>query len=122
MFIKIKKNSGIWMQHNGIDKRHILPVTSNFLLNLDLVSEASFYTLKETKVRYDLEQHAVELPMHTAVIHLQTSYLYALSHDEKSKNHNQVAERQYYKLFFRPENLEPYQELRSAIETQVANL
>lgn len=122
MFIKIKKNSGISMQHNGVDKRHIVPVTSNFLLNLDLVGEASFYTLKETKICYDLDQRAVELPMHTAVVHLQMSYLYALSHDEKSKNHNQVAERQYYKLFFRPENLEPYQELRSVIETQVANL
>ncbi|TVQ68137.1 MAG: hypothetical protein EA373_11370 [Oceanospirillales bacterium] len=122
MFIKIKKNSGISMQHNGVDKRHIVPVTSNFLLNLNLVAEASFYTLKETKVRYDLEQHAIELPMHTAVIHLHMNYIYALSHDAKSKNHNQVAERQYYKLFFRPENLEPYQELRAAIETQVANL
>lgn len=122
MFIKIKKNSGISMQHNGVDKRHIVPVTSNFLLNLNLVAEASFYTLKETKVRYDLEQHAIELPMHTAVIHLQMNYIYALSHDAKSKHQNQVAERQYYKLFFRPENLEPYQELRSAIETQVANL
>lgn len=122
MFIKIKKNCGISMQHNGVDKRHIVPVTSNFLLNLNLVAEASFYTLKETKVCYDLDQRAVELPMHTAVVHLQMSYIYALSHDSKSKNHHQVSERQYYKLYFRPENLEPYQELRSTIETQVANL
>ncbi|MCD8514399.1 MAG: hypothetical protein LRY63_14805 [Nitrincola sp.] len=122
MFIKIKKNSGISMQHNGIDKRHIVPVTSNFLLNLNLVAEASFYTLKENKVRYDLDQRPIDLPMHTAVIHLQMNYVYSLSLDPKSKTHNQVAERQFYKLFFRPENLEPYQELRSAIETQVANL
>lgn len=122
MFIKIKKNSGISMQHNGIDKRHIVPVTSNFLLNLNLVAEASFYTLKEDKVRYDLDQRPVELPMHTAVIHLQMNYVYSLTTDSKTKQPLQVAERQYYKLFFRPENLEPYQELRSAIETQVANL
>ncbi len=122
MFIKIKKNSGISMQHNGVDKRHIVPVTSNFLLNLNLVAEASFYTLKETKTRYDLDQRLIELPMHTAVIHLQMNYLYSLAGDTKSKNNLQVSERQYYKLFFRPENLEPYQELRSAIESQVANL
>lgn len=122
MFIKIKKNSGISMQHNGIDKRHIVPVTSNFLLNLDQVAEASFYTLKETKISYDLEGHPVEFPMHTAVVHLQMSYLYALYTEDHNKRKGRMAERQYYKLFFRPENLEPYQELRQAIETQVANL
>ncbi|KAA0875716.1 hypothetical protein [Nitrincola tapanii] len=122
MFIKIKKNQGIYMQHNGVDKRHIVPVTSNFLINLDQVAEASFYTLKETKKQIDLEGHTLELPMHTAVVHLQMSYLYALYTEDKNGRKGRMAERQYYKLFFRPENVEPYQELRSVIESQVANL
>lgn len=122
MFIKIKKNSGISMQHNGVEKRHVVAVTSNFLLNLDQVAEASFYTLKETKISYDLENHPIEFPMDTAVVHLQMCYLYALYTEDHNKRKGRMAERQYYKLFFRPENLDAYQELRQAIETQVANL
>lgn len=122
MFIKIKKNRGIFMQHNGIEKSQIVPVTSNFLLNLDQVAEASFYTLKETKTRQDLDGHSVELPMHTAVVHLQMGYLYALYTEDSKKRKGRMAERQHYKLFFRPESLDAYHELRAAIETQVANL
>ncbi|RAU17653.1 hypothetical protein DN062_11645 [Nitrincola tibetensis] len=122
MFIKIKKNLGISMQHNGIDKRHIVPVTSNFLINLDQVAEASFYTLKTAKTHVDLEGREIELPMHTAVVHLQMSYLYALYTEDNAGRKGRMAERQFYKLFFRPENLDPYLELRGVIETQVANL
>jgi len=122
MFIKIKKNLGISMQHNDIDKRHIVPVTSNFLINLDQVAEASFYTLKASKTHVDLEGREIELPMHTAVVHLQMSYLYALYTEDNAGRKGRMAERQFYKLFFRPENLDPYLELRGVIETQVANL
>ncbi|WP_409522833.1 hypothetical protein [Nitrincola sp. MINF-07-Sa-05] len=122
MFIKIKKNCGILMEHNGIDKRHIVPVTSNFLLNLDQVAEASFYTLKEEKTRLDLDGHRVVLDEHTSVVHLQMSYMYAFYTENKNGKQGRMAERQYYKLFFKPENIGAYEELRGVIETQVANL
>jgi hypothetical protein len=77
MFIKIKKNCGIQMEHNGLEKGRLVPVTSNFLLNLNQVAEVSFYTIKERKTRLDLEGHEIELPLQTRVIHLQMSYLYA---------------------------------------------
>ena len=69
MFFKIKKNLDIYMEHNGLEKRRLVPVTSNFLLNLDHIAEASFYTIKEKKIRYDLEGHELELPVNTRVIH-----------------------------------------------------
>lgn len=123
MYLKIKKHQGIFMQHNGIDKRYIVMVTSNFLLNLDQVAEVSFYTLKETKTRQDLEGRHLEFPTHSSVIHLQMSYAYALRNDERdNKFKGQIIERQYYKLFFRPENQDPYLELRQCIETHVGNL
>ena len=70
MFIKIKKNCGIYMEHNGLEKQHLVPVTSNFLINLDQVAEISFYTIKEKKKRYDLEGHEFDVQPHTRVIHL----------------------------------------------------
>ncbi|TCK02535.1 hypothetical protein [Marinobacterium mangrovicola] len=121
MFIKIKKNQGIFMEHNGLEKRRLVPVTSNFLLNADHIAEASFYTIKELKVRFDLEGHEFELPVNTRVVHVQMTYLYA-SHNDRAKSQDQVVERQYYKLFFFPENVEPYEEIRGVIESQVANL
>lgn len=121
MFLKIKKNLGIYMEHNGLEKQRLVPVTSNFLLNLDHIAELSFYTIKELKVRYDLEGHEFELPVNTRVIHMQMTYLYA-SHKDHAKGNDQVVERQYYKLYFLPENVEPYEELRGVIEEQVANL
>ncbi|WP_432695812.1 hypothetical protein ACQUQP_14890 [Marinobacterium sp. YM272] len=121
MFFKIKKNLDIYMEHNGLEKRRLVPVTSNFLLNMDHIAEASFYTIKEKKMRYDLEGHEFELPINTRVIHVQMTYLYA-SHKDRAESQDQVVERQYYKLFYFPENVEPYEEFRGTIEQQVANL
>ncbi|MBR9827270.1 MAG: hypothetical protein GYB41_01240 [Oceanospirillales bacterium] len=122
MFIKIKKNSGIQMEHNGLEQRHLVPVTSNFLLNLNQVAEISFYSIKERKTRFDLEGHELDLPAQTHVIHLQMSYLYATYKDNINGNKGRLVERQYYKLYFAPENVDTYQELRSLIEEQVGNL
>lgn len=121
MFIKIKKNLGIFMEHNGLEKRRLVPVTSNFLLNADHIAEASFYTIKEPKVRYDLEGREFELAINTRVIHVQMTYLYA-SHNDRAKSQDQVVERQYYKLFFSPENVEPYEEIRGILEELIANI
>ncbi|PSL13219.1 hypothetical protein CLV44_11348 [Marinobacterium halophilum] len=122
MFIKIKKNSGIQMEHNGLEQRHLVPVTSNFLLNLNHIAEISFYSIKERKTRFDLEGHELDLPAQTHVIHLQMSYLYATYKDNINGNKGRLVERQYYKLYFAPENVDTYQELRSLIEEQVGNL
>jgi len=122
MFLKIKKNLGIYMEHNGLDKQRLVPVTSNFLLNLEHIAEASFYTIKERKIRFDLEGHEFELPINTHVIHLQMAYLYATRKETIKGSKSRLVERQYYKLYFLPENIEPYEELRGLIEQQVGNL
>ncbi|MBA4501172.1 hypothetical protein [Marinobacterium marinum] len=122
MFIKIKKNCGIQMEHNGLEKRRLVPVTSNFLLNLDQVAEISFYTIKERKTRFDLEGHEFELPLQTRVIHLQMSYLYATYKETINGNKGRLVERQYYKLYFSPENVDTYEELRNLIAQQVGNI
>lgn len=121
MFIKIKKNCGIQMEHNGLEKGRLVPVTSNFLLNLNQVAEVSFYTIKERKTRLDLEGHELELPLQTRVIHLQMSYLYATYKETINGNKGRLVERQYYKLYFSPENVDTYEELRGVIDQQVAN-
>jgi len=122
MFIKIKKNCGIYMEHNGLDRQHLVPVTSNFLLNLNHAAEVSFYTIKETKKRYDLEDHEFSLPPYTRVIHLQMSYAYANLKENIKGNKGQLKERCYYKLFFLPEETGQYGELREKIESHVLNL
>lgn len=122
MFIKIKKNCGIYMEHNGLDKQHLVPVTSNFLLNLEQVAEVSFYTIKEKKLRYDLENHEFAIPPHTRVIHLQMSYAYATLKENIKGNKGRLVERCYYKLYFMPEQDGQYEVLRGKIEEHVLNL
>ncbi|RVU32411.1 MULTISPECIES: hypothetical protein [Neptunomonas] len=122
MFIKIKKNCGIYMEHNGLEKQHLVPVTSNFLINLDQVAEISFYTIKEKKKRYDLEGHEFDVQPHTRVIHLQMSYTYAMTKESINGTKGRLIERSYYKLYFMPEEMGQYAELRQKIEDRVLNL
>lgn len=121
MFIKVRKNCGIYMEHNGLEKRHLVPVTSNFLINLNHVAEVSFYTIKETKVRYDLEHHEFTVPPHTRVIHLQMSYLYSSYKETINGNKGRLVDRCYYKLYFLPEEMGQYDILKEHIESQVMN-
>lgn len=122
MFIKVKKNSGVYMEHNGVEKRHLVPVTSNFLINLEQVAEVSFYTIKETKIRFDLEDREFVVPVYTRVIHLQMAYAYAHVKDLHSNNKTSIIERQYYKLFCLPDEDSQHEILRSKIEEFVLNL
>ncbi len=122
MFIKIKKNCGIYMQHNGMEKNHMLPVTSNFLINLSHAAEISFYTIKEKKTRYDLENHEITVPPHTRVIHLQMTYRYSSTKESIGGSKGSVVERNYYKFYFMPEEMGQYDELRAHIEEHVLNL
>ncbi|MDI3325499.1 hypothetical protein QKW35_14040 [Pontibacterium granulatum] len=121
MFIKIRKNCGIYMEHNGLEKRHLVPVTSNFLINLSHVAEVSFYTIKESKTRFDLEHHELTVPVNTRVIHLQMSYLYGSYKETVRETKGRLVERCYYKLYFMPEELGQYSALREQIENLVLN-
>lgn len=122
MFIKIRKNCGIYMEHNGLEKRRLVPVTSNFLINLNHVAEVSFYTIKETRVCYDLEQHEFSIPPHTRVVHLQMSYLYGSYKETINGSKGRLVDRCYYKLYFMPEEMGQYDEIKSKIEAQVLNV
>ncbi len=122
MFIKIKKNCGIYMEHNGMEKNHILPVTSNFLINLGHAAEISFYTIKETKTRYDLENHEITVSPHTRVIHLQMAYRYSSTKEKFGDTKGSIVERNFYKFYFMPEEAGQYEELRAHIEKHVLNL
>ncbi len=121
MFIKINKNSGIYMEHNGLEKQHLVPVTSNFLINLNHVAEVSFYSIKEAKTRYDLENHKFTVQPHTRVIHLQMSYLHATSRESAPGSKGDLVERCYYKLFFMPEETGQYDGIRGQIENLILN-
>ncbi len=121
MFIKIRKNCGIYMEHNGLEKRHLVPVTSNFLINLNHVAEVSFYTIKETKTRFDLEHHEVTVPVNTRVVHLQMSYLYGSYKETVRGTKGRLVDRSYYKLYFMPEEMGQYEALREQIENLVLN-
>ena len=121
MFIKVRKNCGIYMEHNGLEQSHLVPVTSNFLINLNHVAEVSFYTIKENKVRYDLEHHEVNIPPHTRVIHLQMSYLFGSYKETVGGRTTRLVDRSYYKLYFMPEEMGQYENIRGQIEGLVVN-
>lgn len=122
MFIKIKKNCGIYMEQNGLDKNIVVPVTSNFLINLSQVAEISFYSLKEDKIRDSIDQDKFTIPQSSRVIHLQMSYHYSWHQENAGKRTQAVNDRFYYKLYFLPECPGEYEILRGHIEEQVCNL
>jgi hypothetical protein len=121
MFIKINKNSGIYMEHNGLEKQRLIPVSSNFLINLNHVAEVSFYTIKESKTRYDLENHAFTVQPNTRVIHLQMSYQHATYKETIQGNKGRLVDRGYFKLYFMPEETGQYDAIRSEIEALTLN-
>ena len=82
MFIKIKKNCGILMENNAMETGIVVPVSSNFLINLNQVAEISFYTLKESKTAPEYRSRTeLVIPTNTRVIHLTMDYRYE-SHQE----------------------------------------
>ncbi|MCV6589373.1 MAG: hypothetical protein OIF57_10125 [Marinobacterium sp.] len=109
------------MEHNGVEKRTLVPVTSNFLINLSHVAEVSFYTIKEAKQRFDLDHHEFTVPPHTRVIHLQMSYLYGSYKETLNGNKGRLVDRCYYKLYFMPEEMGQYETLRQQIESLIIN-
>ncbi len=123
MFIKVKKNCGILMENNAMDTGSVVQVSSNFLINLNLVAEISFYSVKEDKQRQNLKHETFTIPKNTRIIHLTMDYRYS-SHEEARPgfSNRQINQRAYYKLFFLPECPGEYEQLREHIEQQVCNL
>ncbi len=122
MFLKIKKDRGIQMNQSGMDRKLVINVTSNFLINMAHIGEISFYSQHEPRERVDLEGRPFTQPTGTKVIHLQMAHTYATFNEALEGGAGRRREKVYYKLYFAPENIDSYQELRDAIEARTVNL
>lgn len=122
MFIKVRKNSHIYMQNNDTGKDAIVPVTSHFYLNLQQVAELSTYTLKEAKEKSALDGKTISIPKSTRVVHLKMCYNHGsnrLNNKENAPKSSQFV-KAYYTLFFLPDSSE-YERFRSALDKFTAN-
>ena len=122
MFLKIKKDRGIQMNTNGMDRKLVVGVTSNFLINMGHIGEISFYSQHDPRERVDLEGRSFTQPTGTLVIHLQMAHTYATFHETLEGGTGRRREKVYYKLYFAPENVDSYQEIRDAIESRTVNV
>jgi hypothetical protein len=122
MFLKIKKDRGISISHNGMEKDWVHDVTSDFIINVAHIGEISFYTQQSERERIDLQGRPFNQAPGTRVIHLQMTHTYATFDESLAAGVGRRRVKVYYKLYFAPENVDAYQELRGAIESQVVNL
>jgi hypothetical protein len=119
MFIEVKKNPQVYVQHKSMDAQHLAPVTSNFRINANFIAEVSTYSIKEVKRRKTLDGQEFELPINTRVIHLEMSYTHS-THKEAlgtPKEHT-VNERYFYRLFFLAEAEDEYLRIRNTLDRQ----
>ena len=63
MFLEVRKNPKIYVQHNAMDAQYLAPVTSHFRINLGLIAEVSIYSIKEVKTRKSLD--GMDFELHT---------------------------------------------------------
>lgn len=119
MFVQVKKSSQVFVQNKDMANKSLAPVTSNFRINLNLVAEASFYSIKEVKQRQLLDGKSIELPVGTKVVHLIMSYTHSVHTAEKGtdKEHS-VNDRYFYKLVFMPEAEDEYLRIRNVFDHQ----
>lgn len=119
MFIEVKKNPQIYVQHKSMDPQFLAPVTSNFRINADFIAEVSTYSIKEVKNRKTLDGADFEVPINTRVIHLEMSYTHS-THKEAvgTPNEHTVNERYYYKLVFLAEAHDEYLRIRNILDRQ----
>jgi hypothetical protein len=117
MFIKVKKNPQVFVQHKDMDNRYLAPVTSNFRINLGLIAEMSFYSMKEIKTKKTLDGQDFEIPLGTQVIHLEMSYTHS-THKAAigTPNEHTVNERYFYKLVFLPEAHDEFLRIRNILD------
>jgi len=118
MFLKIKKNRGIQVNHNGMSKSLVVDVGSDFLINLAHIGEVSFYSQSEPRERVNLNNRPFTQPPGTKVVHLQMSHTHASFKEDDGRVHQKV----YYKLYFSPENVDTYNEIREVFDTRTTNL
>ena len=119
MFIEVKKNPQVYVQHKDMDNQYLAPVTSNFRVNLGLIAEISTYTIKEVKHKKTLDGLDFELPINSRVIHLEMSYTHSSHKASKGlPNEHTVNERFFYKLVFLPEATDEYLRIRNVIDRQ----
>ena len=119
MFIEVKKNPQMYVQHKDMDNQYLAPVTSNFRINLGLIAEISTYTIKEIKSKKTLDGQNFELPINTKVIHLEMSYTHS-THKAGlgTPNEHTVNERFFYKLVFLEEAQDEFLRIRNILDRQ----
>ena len=117
MFLEVRKNPRVYVQHIAMDAQYLAPVTSNFRINLDFVAEASIYSIKEVKTRKSLDGSNIVLPLNTRVVHMEMSYTHSTHEAGRgTKNVHTVNERYYYKLVFFPEADDEFLRIRSILD------
>jgi hypothetical protein len=119
MFIKVKKNPQVFVQHKDMDNQYLAPVTSNFRVNLGLIAEVSTYSMKEVKNKKTLDGQDFEVPVGSQVIHLEMSYTHSTHKAARgTPNEHTVNERYFYKLVFLPEAHDEFLRIRNIIDRQ----
>lgn len=119
MFVEVKKNPQVYVQHKDMDPSYLAPVTSNFRINTGLIAEVSTYTIKEVKSKKTLDGQHFEVPINTHIIHLEMSYTHS-THKAAigTPNEHTVNERYSYKLVFLPAADDEYLRIKNIIERQ----
>ena len=124
MFLKIRKNCDIYMQNNESGKKVIVPVSSNFYLNLQQVIEISSYSLKDPKEKTQLDGSSILFAPGTRVLHFTMTSNFSTV-KEKSKNNEEgkrgLFEKLFYTLYFQPDNLAEFERIKSAIDQSTLN-
>lgn len=119
MFIEVRKNPQVYVQHKDMDNQYLAPVTSNFRINLGFIAEVSTYSIKDVKNKKTLDGMDFEVPINTRVIHLEMSYTHSTHKAGKgTANEHTVNERYFYKLVFLPEAQDEFLRIRNALDRQ----
>lgn len=117
MFLEVRKGTHTYMQHKDMDNKHIAPVSSNFRINLSHVAEISIYSIKEDKIKLNLENKEVLLQKGARVVHLEMSYTHSTHKAHKGlPSEHTVNERYYYRLIFLPGADEEFLRIKYIIE------
>lgn len=119
MFIEVKKNPKVYVQHKDMDIQYLAPLTSNFRINMGLIAEVSIYSIKEVKLKKTLDGQDFEVPINTRIIHLEMSYTHS-THKAGvgTDNEHTVNERYSYKLVFLPEADDEFLRIRNILDRQ----
>lgn len=123
MFLKIRKNCGIYMQNNESGKKVIVPVSSHFYINLQLVTEISSYTLKDPKEKQLIDGSALPIPPGSRVLHFTMNANFASSKEKVKGDEGKrvLFEKFFYTLYFLPDNLAEFERLKTAIDQSTLN-